>query len=131
MYITGLSYHDISSRLPADVTIACHNSVDNVTISGPPESINNFTKQLQSEGIFAREVNSSGFAFHSQYIADAGPIFKTQLEKVTVIRTRVCHFIDNFTFTLTRTTRRLSQTRNHAVNDGSALPFRTRCGTRH
>jgi fatty acid synthase, animal type len=63
--------------------VACHNSEDGVTISGPPDSIAKFVNQLKSEGVFAREVNSSGIAFHSWYIAAAGPLFK---EKVAGVR---------------------------------------------
>lgn len=82
MAAVGLSANEVSKRLPTDITIACHNSSDSITISGPPKSINNFTKILQDEGIFAREVNSSGYAFHSQYISKVGPAFKSTLEKI-------------------------------------------------
>lgn len=82
MAAVGLSAEDVRCRLPTDVTIACHNSADNVTISGPADSVNAVVHQLQSEGIFAREVNSSGYAFHSQHIAEAAAVFKTQLEKI-------------------------------------------------
>lgn len=83
IFVQGLSAEDVRGRLPADVTVACHNSADNVTISGPCESVNAVVRKLQSEGIFAREVNSSGYAFHSQYIAEAAAVFKTQLQKVS------------------------------------------------
>ncbi|XP_065199624.1 fatty acid synthase-like isoform X2 [Planococcus citri] len=82
MAAIGLSYDDIRSQLPGDISVACHNSADNVTISGPLVSINSFVEKLQSQGIFARQVNSSGYAFHSQYIAEAAAIFKPQLEKI-------------------------------------------------
>jgi len=62
--------------------VACHNSEDGVTISGPPDSITKFVDQLKSEGVFAREVNSSGIAFHSWYIAAAGPVFKKKVAGV-------------------------------------------------
>lgn len=61
---------------------ACHNSGDNVTISAPAELLDPFLEELSAQGIFNRKVNSSGFAFHSKYIADAGPQLRANLEKV-------------------------------------------------
>lgn len=78
-----MSVDETLKRLPDDVYVACHNSADSVTISGPPASIGKVTKQLQADGIFAKEVNSSGVAFHSPYVAAAGPQFKKTLEKVS------------------------------------------------
>lgn len=62
---------------------ACHNSKDNVTISGPSKSVAEFVKACKAEGIFAKEVNSSGFAFHSKYIAGAEPKLRKCLKKVS------------------------------------------------
>lgn len=41
-----------------------------------------FVETLKSEGIFAKAVKSSGFAFHSKYIADAGPNLKKSLDRL-------------------------------------------------
>jgi len=78
----GLSWEDTKKKLTADLVAACHNSEDSVTISGPPKSVSEFVKTCKAEGIFAKEVNSSGFAFHSKYIADAEPMLRKSLEKV-------------------------------------------------
>lgn len=85
----GLSWEDTKNKLPADLVAACHNSEDSVTISGPPKSVSEFVKTCKAEGIFAKEVNSSGFAFHSKYIADAEPMLRKRLEKV-------CYFYMTF-----------------------------------
>jgi len=82
--IEGLSWEDTKSRLPADLVAACHNSADSVTISGPPKSVSDFVKNCKEQGIFAKEVNSSGFAFHSKYIADAESKLRKSLEKVSI-----------------------------------------------
>nr|WJN62148.1 fatty acid synthase 1 [Rhopalosiphum padi] len=79
MAAVGLSWEEANARVPSDIAVACHNSEDGVTISGPPDSIAKFVNQLKSEGVFAREVNSSGIAFHSWYIAAAGPLFKEKV----------------------------------------------------
>ncbi|VVC29836.1 Hypothetical protein CINCED_3A014905 [Cinara cedri] len=82
MAAVGLSWEETKKRLPADLVAACHNSEDSVTVSGPPASLSAFVKTLQSEGIFAKEVKSSGFAFHSKYIADAAPKLRHSLERI-------------------------------------------------
>ncbi|XP_055680186.1 fatty acid synthase-like [Lutzomyia longipalpis] len=82
MASVGLSWEECLKRLPSDILPACNNSADNVTISGPTESIYKFVEILQKEGIFARAVNTSGRAFHSKYIAKAGPKLQKSLEKI-------------------------------------------------
>lgn len=70
------------ARLANDICAACHNSADNVTISGPPEPIAQFIDQLKEEGVFAKAVKSAGFAFHCKYIDDAGPTLLKSLEQI-------------------------------------------------
>ncbi|XP_059618857.1 fatty acid synthase [Phlebotomus argentipes] len=82
MAAVGLSWEECLKRLPKDIIPACHNSTDSVTISGPTESVNKFVEILNKEGVFAKAVNSSGIAFHSKYIADAGPKLKKSLDKI-------------------------------------------------
>lgn len=82
MAAVGLSWEEAQKRCPPGVYPVCHNSVDSVTISGPEELVNNFVKDLQSQEIFAKVVKSSGYAFHSKYIASAGPKLRAVLEKI-------------------------------------------------
>lgn len=82
MAAIGLSWEETKQRCPPGIFPACHNSEDSVTISGPPEGIEKFVAQLQSENIFAKAVKSSGVAFHSKYIADAGPKLKKALDNI-------------------------------------------------
>ncbi|XP_063979711.1 fatty acid synthase [Diachasmimorpha longicaudata] len=82
MAAVGLSWEEASKRCPPDISPACHNASDSVTVSGPVESINKFVEELKKEDIFARTVNSSGVAFHSRYIASVGPILRSVLEKL-------------------------------------------------
>lgn len=62
--------------------MACYNSTNNVTISGPTDTISKFVGQLTQEGIFAKIIRSSGYALHSKYIADAGPKYQKSLEEI-------------------------------------------------
>lgn len=79
-----MHYFLFKARLPSDITAACHNAKDSVTISGPIESVTNFVKTLTKEGIFAKAVNSSGYAFHSKAFAHVGPKVKQYLDRVIV-----------------------------------------------
>ncbi|CAH0385876.1 unnamed protein product [Bemisia tabaci] len=82
MAAIGLGFHEIKPRLPMDIEVACHNGPDSCTISGPAESIHKFVKELQAEKIFAREVNVANIAYHSRYIANAGPKLLKYLQQV-------------------------------------------------
>lgn len=101
MAAIGLSWEECCKILPIGLTPACHNSADNVTVSfsysttcikcvngelvqvsGPADLVNNLVATLTAEGIFAKAVNSSNIAFHSEYIADAGPKLRESLDRV-------------------------------------------------
>lgn len=81
MAAVGVKWEECSGLLPNGVFPVCHNSEDNVTISGPEKDIVSTVENLTSKGIFAKAVNSSGYAFHSKYIAEAGPKLRKSLEK--------------------------------------------------
>ncbi|KAF2885746.1 hypothetical protein ILUMI_20427, partial [Ignelater luminosus] len=82
MAAVGLSWEECKRRCPPEIVVACHNSADSVTVSGPPKAIEELIKQLESEDIFAKAVKSSGQAFHSKYIAKAGPRLRKALEEI-------------------------------------------------
>lgn len=67
---------------PPDVEVACHNGTDSCTISGPAESVAKFVAELKAKEVFAREVACSNIAYHSRYIADAGPKLLKYLKQV-------------------------------------------------
>lgn len=82
MAAVGLHHSKVKEIMPHDIDIACHNSKNSTTISGPAESVKTFVKQLISENIFAKTVESSGVAFHSRYILEMGEKFKQNLDEV-------------------------------------------------
>lgn len=82
MAAVGLSWEETKKRCPPEIFPACHNSEDSVTVSGPPDILAKFVEQLQAENIFAKQVNSSNTAFHSKYIADAGPKLRKALDQI-------------------------------------------------
>ncbi|CAF0706992.1 unnamed protein product [Brachionus calyciflorus] len=76
MAAVGLTWDECKKRCPQGVVPACHNSRDTVTISGPKADVQNFVQQLKTEGIFAKEVDSSNVAFHSYYMLEIAPKLK-------------------------------------------------------
>lgn len=82
MAAVGLSYNRVKHRVPANIDVACHNGPDSCTISGPEADIDKFVEELKSQGVFAKQVQTSGIAYHSRYIADMGPNLLARLSKV-------------------------------------------------
>lgn len=60
---------------PPEIDMACHNSSESTTLSGPVDITREFVKDLNSRGIFAKEVPSNGIAYHSRYISHCGKNF--------------------------------------------------------
>ncbi|XP_076681300.1 fatty acid synthase-like [Andrena cerasifolii] len=82
MAAIGLGYAQIKEMCPPDIEVACHNSADSSTISGPAESMKQFVAKLQAQKIFAKEVPCGNIAYHSRYIAEAGTKLLAYLRKV-------------------------------------------------
>lgn len=72
----------MKDMIPDDIQVACHNSADSCTLTGPAESVNTFVQKLQQEGVFAKAVSVANIAYHSKYIAAAGPKLLQRLEQV-------------------------------------------------
>ncbi|CAH1402775.1 unnamed protein product [Nezara viridula] len=86
MAAVGLGYEKLKKfGLPETIDIACHNSQDSSTISGPLEDVKQFVKELQDKGIFARGVATGGIAYHSRYIQALGQQFRDELKKIIPI----------------------------------------------
>ncbi|CAK1541490.1 unnamed protein product [Leptosia nina] len=73
MAAVGLGYKEVSKLIPPEIEIACHNSSESSTLSGPADKMKQFVQSLVEKGIFAKEVPCSNIAYHSKYIAEAGP----------------------------------------------------------
>lgn len=71
MAAVKLSKEAITEILPSGVYIACHNSSELVTISGPEEITNKFIEELQARGVYVKTIDSCGIAFHTNYIHEA------------------------------------------------------------
>lgn len=82
MAAVGLNYRDIEKELPKSIDIACHNSPDSTTISGPAVDVKNYVTELKKNNIFAKEVESSRIPLHSRYITKMGEDFLLKLKKI-------------------------------------------------
>ncbi|XP_075436103.1 fatty acid synthase isoform X2 [Ascaphus truei] len=82
MAAVGLTWEECKVQCPQGVVPACHNSEDTVTISGPRDSVRDFVGKLKKDGVFAKEVQSAGVAFHSYYMASIAPTLLSALQKV-------------------------------------------------
>ncbi|KAJ8711408.1 hypothetical protein PYW07_008650 [Mythimna separata] len=82
MAAIGLGYEQILPLCPPEIEVACHNGPESSTISGPAEVMKEFVSELTAKGIFAKEVPCSNIAYHSRYIADAGPLLLKYLSEV-------------------------------------------------
>jgi fatty acid synthase, animal type len=82
MAAVGVGYKKLCTMLPEGVEIACHNSADSSTISGPAAKVADFVGKLKSQNFFAKEVACSNIAYHSGYIAAMGPKLLSRLSEV-------------------------------------------------
>ncbi|CAH0402598.1 unnamed protein product [Chilo suppressalis] len=82
MAAIGIGYQKVKDMLPPEIDVACHNSAESSTVSGPADVMQEFVANLSSKGIFAREVACSNIAYHSRYIAEAGPELLKNLTEV-------------------------------------------------
>lgn len=77
----GLNYKNITD-LPSSIDIGCHNSEDNVTLSGPIEDMEAYLEILKQRNIFVSRVNSNGIAYHSRLIRRQAYFVQKFIEKV-------------------------------------------------
>lgn len=82
MAAVGLSYSEIKDRMPKSIAVACHNSSNSATISGPKGIVSEFVEKLLKEGIFAKEVQCSNIPYHSSYIAEMGPKLLDKMKQI-------------------------------------------------
>jgi fatty acid synthase, animal type len=86
MAAVGLSWEKATQLCSkySDVTPACDNADDNVTVSGSAAELTRLVADLKPQNIFAKEVNSYGVAFHSPAMQKAAPIYLNELKNVSV-----------------------------------------------
>lgn len=83
MIILGLNYQNIPD-LPSSIDIGCHNSEDNVTLSGPSDDLEDYLETLKKRNVFVRTVNSNGIAYHSRMVRRQAKFVQKFIEKVNL-----------------------------------------------
>ncbi|XP_065203846.1 fatty acid synthase-like [Planococcus citri] len=81
MAAVGLGYDKLTD-LPENVQIACHNSADSTTISGPLDEVQAYMDELKRQNIFVRAVNSNYVAYHSRQVRPLAPFVLENVSKV-------------------------------------------------
>lgn len=81
LIILGLNYKNIPD-LPSSIDIGCHNSEDNVTLSGPLDDMEKYLETLKKRNVFVRTVNSNGIAYHSRLVKRQAEFVEKFIEKV-------------------------------------------------
>jgi fatty acid synthase, animal type len=82
MAAIGMGYKELKHVVPSGIEIACHNSAESCTISGDSEEVKKFVQEMKTKQVLAKEIESSGIAFHSSYIAKSGPILLEKLKGI-------------------------------------------------
>ncbi|XP_037515436.1 fatty acid synthase [Rhipicephalus sanguineus] len=82
MAAVGLTWEEATKRCPDGVQPACHNAENSVTVSGAADAVAKWVEELKAEGVFVREVNSAGVAFHSKYMESIRPAFVQAMQKI-------------------------------------------------
>ena len=83
-----MGYETARFMVPSEIDIACRNCYDSCTISGPTEEVKKFGETLKKKEIFAKEVKVSNIAYHSRYIAEAGPKLLEYMKEVSDLHFR-------------------------------------------
>ncbi|XXG99710.1 hypothetical protein Hte_006051 [Hypoxylon texense] len=78
------SFNDyISTQEARDVSIACTNSPNLITIAGGSRDIDLLQRALQAKGVFARKLQTGGIAYHSKRMLPLGERYEHLLEPIT------------------------------------------------
>ena len=84
MLVVGTGVKEINTILDErfqDFTMACHNSPQNVTLSGNETEISEASALLKDNQIFTKLLTIDGNAYHSSHMKNIGPHYETQLAK--------------------------------------------------
>jgi len=87
MAAVGLAAGDADARLAKEglagaVVVGCDNSPANVTLSGPAAQLTPLLEALKAEGVFVRELDTLGIAYHSPALDAFSGALRAELEAV-------------------------------------------------
>ncbi|CAK0731645.1 hypothetical protein CVIRNUC_000023 [Coccomyxa viridis] len=86
MAAAGLSAADAAARIQkegcTDVVVGCDNSPVGVTLSGPADQLSPLVAKLAADGVFTREVDTLGIAYHSPALQPLTTELRKDLEQI-------------------------------------------------
>lgn len=87
MMAVGLSETAAAQEIEAvsgqqQLTVACVNSPEGVTVSGDAPALDRLLDTLQGKGVFARKLKTGGQAYHSHHMQACGHEYQSLLEQV-------------------------------------------------
>ncbi|BES92903.1 polyketide synthase [Nesidiocoris tenuis] len=82
MAAVGAGYNTMKKCIPESIEVACHNSKDSCTLSGPVEDMKKYIEEVKAKGMFAKLVNVANIAYHSRYIKPAAPALLQYLKEI-------------------------------------------------
>ncbi len=89
-HVLGMKIDELKNIIPSELDMACHNSSDNFTISGPKDIVEPFLKTLHEKGIYAKAIFTQNIAAHSRYLRNIGPSLQ-QFAKSVGTKTLLIH----------------------------------------
>ena len=83
MLAVGLSPVDVIEIIQniSDIGIACYNAPDSVTLTGSEEAVDDARTIFSIAGIFHRKLATSGHAYHSSFMEEAGGHYEAFLKR--------------------------------------------------
>ena len=90
MMAVGLAPKDVLKHVPESVTIACYNSPQSVTLSGPKTELVSLEVKFKAQGIFAR-ILQVDYGYHSKHVHGAGVPYLNAITGKISARTPKAH----------------------------------------
>ncbi|KUL82023.1 hypothetical protein ZTR_11398 [Talaromyces verruculosus] len=108
MLAVGLGPSEVLSEIQSlgindQVQVGCHNSPENVTVTGNATEVRNLSDTLQRRGVFARELRTGSKAYHSHHMLALGPKLEALLRGVpySIAEMQICATNVQFISTVT------------------------------
>lgn len=82
MLAVGITESEFTTEVKVnhpDVTIACHNSPENLTLSGTTHDVLAVKETLDHRNVFARTLVTGGNAYHSDHMKSIGPGYEDRI----------------------------------------------------
>ncbi|KAL5273382.1 hypothetical protein ACFFRR_000238 [Megaselia abdita] len=102
MVAVNMGYTDIKTLLPNNIFVACRNTSNSCTISGPCQEMKLFLETLKAKRIFSSEVSCGPVAYHTKHIEhNASEILKLLKPLIPDLKPRTSKWLSTCTNNIT------------------------------